>query len=177
MSSIRRFFKIIYGMLLILSAVLLLIKPKEAAIYVILVLDIALLIYGLRMFVYYFTMARFMVGGIVTLYKSIIVIDFGLFIFYLDNLPYRLMMLYLVAIMGLHSITTILGSFEMKRVENRNWKIRLAYGVITMMLAIGSLFMFETENIVTIIFCIGLINSAFYNIVAAFRKSAIIYIG
>ena len=177
MSSVKRLFKLIYGLLMLLCAALLLIKPKEGSEIVVAILALALLIYGLKMLIYYFTMARFMVGGIMTLYKSIIVIDFGLFIFYMDDLPYRFMMLYLVAVMAFHGATSILGALEMKRLEIHSWNIKLLNGIINMILAVVAMFMFGTEQMVTILFCIGLITNAFYNIVKAFKKSAIIYIG
>lgn len=177
MSSVRRILKILYGVFLLLSAALLLIMPKEGAMIVIFVLDLALLIYGIRMFIYYFTLARYMVGGIMTLYKSMIVIDFGLFIFYLDEIPYRFMLFYLLAMMGLSGITTILSALEMKRLENHSWKFKLAYGLTSIMLVAGSLIMSGSEKIVTVVFCAGLINAACYHIRMAFKKSAIIYIG
>lgn len=176
MRSIRRVFRIIYGIILLLCVAILLTIPKEGAAIVIFILDIALLIYGFRMIIYYCTMARFMVGGIMTLYKGIIVIDFGLFIFYMYRIPYRLMMLYLIGVMALHSATSILNAFEMKRLENSAWKYRLGYSLVNMTLAIVSLFMLGSTQMVTYIFCLGLINTAFYNISSALRKSAIIYI-
>ena len=177
MSSIRRGFTFIKALLMLVCAGVLLAFPKDGAAIVIFILDLSLLIYGLRMLIYYLTMARYMVGGIMTLYKSIIVIDFGLFIFYMDRIPYRFMMVYLVAVMLFHSVTTLLGAFEMRRLENHSWKMRLAYGVTNMILAVSALFMIGRTEMVTVIYCIGLITGALYNIRLAFRKSAIIFIG
>lgn len=177
MSSIRRTFKILYGLFLMASAILLLTMPEDGAEIVILILDIALLIYGFRRLFYYFTMARHMVGGIMTLYKSIILIDFGLFVFFLYKMPYRLMMIYLISVMGFHSVTSILSAFEMKRLHNHSWKKKAAYSLINLMLAISSLLLIGSLKMVTVVFCIGLVNSAIYNIESALKKSAIIYIG
>lgn len=176
MSSIRRVGKILYGLLMLLCAVLLQYVPEDGAAIVIFILDISLLIYGIKMLVYYFTMARFMVGGVMTLYKSIIVIDFGLFIFYLNQIPYRLMMLYLIGVMALNSVTSLLSAFEMIRLENHSWKFKIIYGAVNMILAIMSLFMLGSLRMVTAVFSLGLINAAVYNIVSALKKSAIIYI-
>lgn len=176
MSNFRRMYNLIKGFFMLLCASLLMVHPKDGAVFVILILDLELLIHGIRMIIYYFTMARYMVGGIMTLYKSIIIIDFGLFIFFMEDIPYRLMLMYLLAVMAMHSITTILGSLEMKRMENHSWKVKMANGVINISLVIFALFMFGSEQMVTIIFCIGLINTAFYNIAVSLKKSAIIYI-
>lgn len=177
MSSIRRIVKILYGLLMLLGAAILLLYPEEGAVIVILILDMMLLIYGFRMLIYYFSMARFMVGGIMTLYKSIIVIDFGLFMFYLYQIPYRLVMLYLVGVMALNGVTSLLGAVEMMRLENHSWKFRIVYGAINLILVVTSLFMLGSVRMVTFVFSLGLINAAFYQIASALKKSAIIYIG
>lgn len=52
----------------------------------------------------------------------------------------------------------------------------MANGVINISLVIFALFIFGSEQMVTIIFCIGFINTAFYNIAVSLKKSAIIYI-
>lgn len=176
MSSIRRAGKVISGLLMIIGSILFIMFPKDGAIYVVLCIDIALLLYGMRMIIYYITLARFMVGGIMTLYKSIIVIDFGLFVFYLYEIPYRLVMFYLAGVMAFHGVTVILSAMESRRLEVPFWRGKLAYGVINILLVIVSVLMMDSMKTVAYIFSISLIHSAIYNIVSAFRKSAVIYI-
>lgn len=177
MGSMRRMSRFLYGIFMLACAVLLFAFPKDGALYVVAIIDIVLLLYGLRMLVYYFTLARFMVGGIMTLYKSIIVIDFGLFVFYLDEIPYRIVMLYLIGLMAFNAIRSILSAFEMKRLGNVIWKRRFAYGVIKLAFAFGSFFVHDSMEVVTIMYSLGLIHAAVFNIESAFKKSAIIYIG
>lgn len=177
MSSVKRIYHVIHGILALIGAGLLLAYPKDGAIFVMVFIDIALLIYGIRMLVYYFTLARFMVGGIMTLYKSIIVIDFGLFVFWLYDFPYRFIMLYLVAIMAFNGAREILSAFETRRLDNPAWKRKLAYGIVKLVLALSALFVHDSLPMVTILYSIGLIHDGLYSIATAFRKSAIIYIG
>lgn len=177
MSSLKRIYHVIYGILALISAGLLLLYPRDGAMFVMVFIDVALLVYGIRMLVYYITLARFMVGGIMTLYKSIIVIDFGLFVFGLYEFPYRFIMLYLVAIMAFNGAREILSAMETRRLENPAWKRKIAYGAVTLVLALSALFVHDSMPIVTILYSIGLIHGGLYSIATAFRKSAIIYIG
>lgn len=177
MGSMRRLSRLLYGIFMLASAILLIAFPKDGALFVVAIIDIVLLIYGLRMLIYYFALSRFMVGGIMTLYKSIIVIDFGLFLFYLDEIPYKIVMLYLIGLMAFNAVRSILSAHEMKRLGNTAWKRRFIYGVIKLAFALGSFFAHDSMEVVTIMYSLGLIHAAVFNIESAFKKSAIIYIG
>lgn len=176
MSGIRRLSKLIYAIFMLIGSVLLLVYPKEGYFFVVLIIDITLLIYGIRMLIYYFALARYMVGGIMTFYKSIIVLDFGMFMFNLDETPYKLVMLYLAVVMIFNAIITILGALDSKRLDVPGWSRRLAYGVVKMVLALGCLFLWNNMEVVTYVYSIALIHTALYNIATALKKSAMVYI-
>lgn len=176
MNSLKRISKIIIGLFMLVGSILLLIWPKEGYLFVVFFIDVTFLLYGIRLFVYYFTMARYMVGGIMTLYKSIILIDFGLFIFTLEDTPYKLVMLYLVGIMAFNGVVTILGAMDSKHLESPTWRRKLIHGVIRLAFAACCLFVWDSPEMVTYIYSLSLLHSAVYNIASAFRKSAIIYI-
>ncbi|MDO4187692.1 MAG: DUF308 domain-containing protein [Lachnospiraceae bacterium] len=176
MTSINRIKSIFAGILMLIGSAILLNYPKEGYIVVVFILTISFLLYGIRMLIYYFTMARYMVGGIMTLYKSIIAIDFGLFVFELEDAPLRLVMLYLIGIMAFHGITVMLKALDSKRLGVSFWKYRLIYGSGMILLAIVCIFLWDIPQIVTIIYCIGLIHAGIYRITMAFRKTAIIHI-
>lgn len=177
MSSVKRISKVVVSLLMLAAAVMLLIWPKDGYYVVVAIIDITFLLYGIRMLIYYFTMARYMVGGIMTLYKSIIVIDFGLFIFNLEDTPYKMVMLYLVGVMAFNGVVSILGGLDAKRLMAPSWRRRLVYGVTKLVLAACCLFLWDSPEMVTYIYCISLFQSAVYNIETAFKKSAIIHIG
>lgn len=176
MSSVRRIKNLIFGILMLIGSYVILRNPEEGYYFVVLVLDITFLAYGINMLVYYLTMARFMTGGIMTLYKSIIAIDFGLFIFNLDETPKRLVMVYLIGVMAFNSVVTILNALDAKKLEVSSWKSKLVYGIVKLILAITCLIFWNFGQMVIWVYCVGLIHSAVYNIVAAFRKTAIIHI-
>lgn len=86
-------------------------------------------------------------------------------------------MIYLVSVMALNGVTAILSAWETRRFANPAWKSKLLYGVVKLLLVVVSLFVVESTQLLTIMYCIGLIHTAFYSIGQAFKKSAIIYIG
>lgn len=176
MSSMKRLRSIVVSLLMIFGCMVLLISPKEGYVIVVFILDITFLVYGFRMLVYYFTMARYMVGGIMTLYKSIIAIDFGLFVINLKETPIRLIMLYLMGLMLFHGITAILAAVDAKKLEYALWKRKFIYGLVMLVLTGSCIFLWDSAQAVTVIYCLGLIHAAIYNIVKAFQKTAIIHI-
>lgn len=177
MSSIRRIRDVAAGLLMLLCSAILLIFPEDGYMVVVLILDLTFLLYGIRMLIYYFTMTRYMVGGIMTLYKSIVAIDFGLFIFNLDDLPKQFTMFYLMGIMLFNGVVVILSALDAKRLESPAWKSKFVYGMIRVVLALSCVFFRNSAQMVTFIYCIGLIHAAFYRIAKAFQKTAIIHIG
>lgn len=176
MTAAKRFFNIVSGLMLLLCSAGMLLFPEVGYAFVILFLDISLLLYGLRLLVYYFTMARFMVGGIATFYKSIIVIDFGLFVFGLERIPQKYAMLYLIACLGFSGLVDILRSVEARRLS-APWRLHICYGFLKVATALTCLFYLNSMRMVTFLYCIGLIHSATLAFINAFRKTAIVYIG
>ena len=75
------------------------IMPSEVYGVIILSLGLTLMLSGIRSLVYYFTMAKHMVGGLAVLYRGVIVFDIGLFTLSLVDVPLIFIMLYLA---GLH---------------------------------------------------------------------------
>lgn len=107
-----------------LLALYLLLEPTDGFYLVVLLLDISLLLYGFKMLVYFLTMARYMTGGIMTLYKSIIAIDLGLFVLNLEDAPKKLVMIYLICMMIFSGIIIILSAMEARKID-APWKIDL----------------------------------------------------
>lgn len=177
MSSIRRIQNIIVGILTLIGSMIILIDSENGYFWVVLMIDITLLFYGIRMLIYYFTMARFMVGGIMTLYKSIIAIDFGVFMFGLDDTPRRLTMLYLIGIMIFNGIVSLLTAVDSKRMQTSFWKYRFAYGIVRIAFALICLIFWDSDQMVTLIYSIGLIHAGLYRIASSFHRTAIIHIG
>lgn len=175
MTAAKRIFNIFYGLAMIVCCILMVIYPDSGYNFVIVILDLALIIYGLRLLFYYFTMARFMVGGIATFYKSIVVLDFGLFVFSLEIVPQQFAMLYLIFCFAFSGVVDILRAAESRQLGGR-WRYHFFYGLVKLAIAVICLFFLDSLRIMTAVFCIGLLHSAVFCITSAFRKTAIVYV-
>ena len=89
MTKMQRTGSLLVSLTMIAFAVSLFAFPNEGLPIVAAVLSIALVIAGIRMFIYYFSMARHMVGGLTILCRAVILLDPGLFTATLNNIPCR----------------------------------------------------------------------------------------
>ena len=176
MTAAKRLMNILVSLAMLLFAGLMLLFPEDGYEAVILLLDISLLFYGLRMLFYYLTMARFMVGGIATFYKSIIAIDFGLFVFHLEQMPQKFAMLYLLAVLAFSGVVDILRAMESRRIA-ASWRLNFGFGLVKVLIALACLFFLNSVRLVTIIYAVGLVHSAIFSLIHALRKTAIVHVG
>ena len=176
MSNAKRVWKVLTGLFTILCCALMIRYPNEGFYFVVLILDVTLLLYGLRLLSYYFSLARYMVGGIMTLYKSIVVLDFGLFIFGLSSIPQKYVMLYLIITFIFYGATDIIDAAGARKLGDGSWKYQMFYGLGKVVIGVVCVFYLDDMRGVTLLYCIGLLHSAISDIVSAFRKTAIVYI-
>ena len=176
MSNSKRVWKVFSGLAMIAGSVILVRHPDQGYLFVILILDITLLLYGLRLLIYYFTMARYMVGGLSTLYKSVMVIDFGLFVFGMESVPKKVAMVYLIGCLAFAGVVDLIEAAGARKLEAPSWRFQFFYGALRVIFAIASLFFLDSIQVLTAIYCAGLVTSAVTNIISAFRRTAIVYI-
>ena len=175
MSKIRRIGSIVLSLLMVAAGILLLADPKEALMYVALVLGLWLLLSGIRRLVYYFTMARHMVGGLSLLFIAVIALDIGgLSIMLLDQ-PKLAIVMYLVGYNTFTALVGIVRVVESKMIDSR-WKASLLHSIVNLVLAVSCLVFIRSDQIVIAIFCIGLFYAAGVRFVRAVRPTEIIYI-
>lgn len=176
MSSGQRIKNIVIGILIILGSLILIAFPEDGMLIVAGILSISLFIYGIRMLIYYLTMARHMVGGRIMLYIAVIVLDFGMFTMMMTNIPKMYIALYLLAIYAFSGAIDILRALEAKKYQSSAWKLKLISGIINIVIAILCVVFIGSTNMIVYLYCAGLIYSAIVRIVTAFRKTAIVYI-
>lgn len=175
MSNAKRVWKALTGLFTILCCALMIRYPDDGFYFIVLILDVSLLLYGFRLLLYYFKLARYMVGGMMTLYKSIIVIDFGLFVFGLSSTPQKYIMLYLIISYVFYGALDIIDAVGARKL-GASWKFQLFYGFLKVVAGLVSVFYLDNMRIVTILYCALLLYSALSDIISAFRKTAIVYI-
>lgn len=176
MNSGQRIKNILIGLLIILGSIILIALPEEGLIITAAVLSLSLFIYGIRMLIYYLTMARHMVGGRIMLYLAVIVLDFGMFTMMMTSIPKIYIALYLLAIYAFSGAIDILRALEAKKYQASSWRFKLISGVINIVIAILCVVFIGSTNMIVYLYCAGLIYSAIVRIVTAFRKTAIVYI-
>ena len=121
MSLMQRVKSIASALLMIAAAVAMLLFPDNGFGFIALILSVSLTLYGMRTLVYYFSMARHMVGGKLQLYKGIILLDIGMFFMSLDNVPIFYLMLYLLVANLISGVIEILGAREARQMEAGSW--------------------------------------------------------
>lgn len=143
---------------------------------VMLLLSVSLLLYGARYLVYYFTMARFMVGGKASLYLGIILFDLGMFSMTLTTIPKTYVIMYLAGANLIAGGIDILSAVDAKKTGSPSWRMKLAGGVVCVAAAVTCVLCGDNQKMMVYIYCFGLVNSAVFKIISAFRKTAIVYI-
>lgn len=176
MSIGKRILNIFKGLFMIAFGILIAMFPDEGCDIVIFVLVFSLFLYSFRLMIYYFSMARYMVGGIMTFYKSIIVFDFALFLDNLKDLPVKTILTYLIAGMIFSGVLDILRASEGRKMQTSSWKYQFFYGFVKIILPLVCLPFLNSMEMLAYVYSITLFHSAISYIVTAFRKTAIVYI-
>ena len=176
MNGGKRVTNILSGVVMLLMGAVLILLPSEGLSFVALIFSLSLIVYGVRMLAYYITMARHMVGGRLMLYIAVIVLDFGVFVWTLADIPKIYVVLYLVAIHAFSGAIDIMRGIEAKRYHASSWKLSFISGVVNIVIAILSIVFIRSVNMIVILYAIGLIYSAITRIISAFRRTAVVYI-
>lgn len=176
MSAMKRLYNIIIAILMLIMTAVLFIFSYEAIYFVYAITIISLTIHGIKQIIYYFMMARHMVGGRNILYRGIIVLDTGLFLLLVADDPKIYVVMYLIGGLALSGAISILRGIESRKLKVKSWKIAVLTGVIKLAIAGTSLFCYKSVDVIVYIFAVGLFYSALVRIVEAFRKSAIIFV-
>ena len=176
MGKLERIFQVVAGLLLIAVALILIIMRETGAWIVLLILSISLLIVGIRTLIYYFRMARHMVGGKIQLFYGVILVDIGIFSLELTDVPIRFIMIYLLIMYVFSGVILILRAFEAKKYKGSSWKKNLILGIINILVAAVCGVFMNNMAIMAYVYAAGLIYSGITRIYNGFRKTAIIYI-
>ncbi len=158
-------------------AVIFIVNPSDNAyLFVIAVLTLGLAIKGLKEIIFYFTMARHMVGGKMILIQGVIVLDFALLTGSLSDVPKIYILLYLVAINAFTGVVEILRAMEARRTVSGPWKMKFSHGIVNFLLALSCFIFIRQTHTALIIYSIGLFYSAVMRIANSFRRTTFILI-
>lgn len=176
MTRFNRIREIVSGVVMIAMAVFLMIAPADGYNVIIGILSVWLMFRGIRLLFFYFTMARFMVGGRSSLYTGIVCIDFGILTGTLTDVPHYYILMYLVAIHAFSGLVEVLRAMEAKRYLAGSWKLKMSHGILNLLITAACLVFIKYLTTAVIVYCIGLIYSAVMRIISACRHTKMIYI-
>lgn len=175
MTSLQRVRSIFEGLMMLLAVVILLLTPDTGYKIIGFILSVLLMVEGVRSLLFYFSMARNMVGGKLILFRGVIALDLGMFAYSLQDIPPVYILLYILIGHLFSGIVDVLRAMEAKKMESR-WKLNLAYGIANILLALSCGLCFKNPTLLTYVYVVGLAYAACLRIAQAFRKTAIIYI-
>ena len=165
------------GLVMLIVAILFIAYPiDELYLFLMIILAAGLMIRGISDIVFYFTMAKHMVGGKIILFQGVIILDLAMFTGSITNVPKFYILLYLIGIHAFSGVVETLRALEAKRTVDGPWKLKLMHGIINFSLASACLIFIKHTDTALIIYGIGLIYSAVVRIISAFRKTAFVVI-
>lgn len=176
MNTGQRIVGIITGLVMIALSVLMVVNTELGLGAAAAILSISLSLYGLRCLLYYFSMARHMVGGKLLLYVGIIAMDLGAFTAMLGQTPRGYIILYLLGAHVFAGAVDILRGREAKSYGGSSWKLHIVHGAVNILVALACLVFLKSSNVIVWIYAAGLLYSALVRIASALRRSAIVYI-
>ena len=161
---------------MLFAVLVLLLADDEGASWIVLILAYSLILRGLRSLVYYFSMARFMVGGLAALFIGVFLIDFGILSISLADEANVYILLYLAGWNAFSGLISLLRAAEVIRYRGRSWKMNVLYGVVNIAVALACFLNYDNLYMLNLLYCAGLGYSGLVRIFNAFRRTEIVYI-
>jgi len=176
MTKLQRIENIALGIFAILLSVVMIRLPNEGFYIAALILCLTLLTMGVRSLLYYFTMARHMVGGKAVLFRGVIVLDLAFFTLTLNDIPRIYLILYLLSYHAFFGVVDVLRALEARQFEAPGWKLNMGYGLVNIGIAVACGFFIRSVEMIVYVYAVGLIYSGVERIITSFRRTAVVYI-
>ena len=179
MTRMQKLRGIAAGLVTILGSIIMILDSSFGFQLICAILCTMLFITGIRSLLYYFNMARYMVGGRRALYRGVILFDLGMFTMTLNDIPVGYIILYLMVIHAFAGAVDVLNALEARRLETPAWKGRLMYGAGNLAMAILCVifgYFRGSVNSIVHIYAAGLFYSGVVRIVNSFRSKPNVYI-
>ena len=176
MTKFQKIKNITRGVLSIILGAAMIKFPNKAYVFLVMLIGVGLLVYGISTLIYYFTMAMFMVEGKTMLYKGVIITDFAILTLSLADVPRGYVMFYLVALHAFTGLVEILRAFEAKRYGGRSWRLKLGHGLVDVGICLFCLMHLKNPNTVVIIYSLGLVYSGIMHLISALKSNTFVFV-
>ena len=179
MTKTKRITNILKGLFILLLTLALFVDPEDGPGIATLIVGFGLALKGLGEIIYYFHMARFMVGGKYMLYRGIIILDVGLIATSMADEKGVLIILCVAIINAATGIIAILRARETIGAGSPKWKYYVSYGVVSIILVFLVILsiIFQSEPVIAVyVYAFHLAHVGFQKFSSALKKTAIVYI-
>ena len=136
----------------------------------------SLVLAAVRTLIYYFTMARHMVEGKSVLYQALILCDLAAFTGAVASIESLYIQIYLIVLFGVAGLIDLMRALDSRRMGADSWRFNAFHGFFNVLMALLCLLFLRNERIFEILYCVSLVNSAVLRLIAAFRKTAMVYV-
>lgn len=167
------------GLGMLLCCAFMLMAPQLGYYLAAAMIVLSMLGYGVKLLVYYQTMARHMVGGKATLFLGILILDFGVFTSSMVDTPMLFLLLYLLLFHGFSGVISILRAMEARRFSVASWVLNLLVGLVNVGMALGAVaasLVLRSLEILGYLYFAGMLCSALVRMGSAFRRTEVVYI-
>ena len=177
MTIFRRIRTFLSGLLMMIAAVLFVIIPGDDKYMIIIgIIAVGLAFKALNDIIFYFVMARHMVGGKMILFQGVVVLDFAILAASMSHVPKIYILLYLAGIHAFSGVVETLRAMEARRAVDGPWKMKFSHGIVNLVLATACLIFIRQSNTALIIYSLGLMYSAVVRLFDAFGKTAFVVV-
>lgn len=176
MTRIQRLENIIIAVLLLLAATALFVLPDKGYILIFIFVALSGLFQSVKLIIYYFTMARFMVGGRRVLLRAVICFDLAAVTLSFTVIPEIYVMIYLVGGMIFLNGIDIFKAIEARKYGSSHWVGGMVAGIGGVVFAVVCLINYQSPVLAGYIFAAELIYAAGVRLVECFRRTEVVYI-
>ncbi len=176
MEKSSRILNLIIAAALLVFVIVIIAVPDRSPYLIVIVLGIGLMLYGLHGLVFFFTMARHMIGGKRIFFRGLLCLDLGVFIFSgYNNGSDLLILLYLVVYLFLSGVIALLHAREAKR-SSSPWKLHFVQAIFNLGIGVIGLIFIRSIYAVVYVFAAYLTITALNRLLTAMRRNAVIFI-
>ena len=176
MTKYQRVENVIIGLIMLISGAVMLFFPEDGFYCIAMILAGSLILKGVQSLIYYFTMARFMVGGKAVLFSGVVILDFGIFTMSMVDEPKIYILVYLIIFHGFSAVVNLLKGLREKKTHTGAWKVDLSQGSGNLLIILACFLFRHSDSVLVALYCGGLFYSAALRILCAVRKNDIVYI-
>lgn len=152
-------------------------SPHDIAIFIVALLNGAVVTFkGLNKIIYYFTSARYMIGGRKIAINGIIQLDFGLLSFFALLKTPKFAVIYLLILVAIIALIDVLRAFDIKRSKGKNWRLKIIKGSILIIAVTFGFIFINTLSVSLIFFGVIFILEGISRILLSFHSGVVPYI-